>query len=807
MPLALCLALIMLLCTPMGAQQLRPASSAEIYGNLLRLRTMTSVLYVAAHPDDENTRLLSWLARGRHIRTSYLSLTRGDGGQNIIGGEQGAALGLIRTHELLAARALDGAEQYFARPIDFGFSKNPEETFRQWDNAKLVDDVKRIINRLRPDVVICRFPKDSMAGHGQHSASAIVTEQAMQACMADAASCKPKRLLFNAFRFGNRSTIRDGMFRLQVGEYDPLLGMGYGELAGISRSLHKSQGAGTPQTPGVQPEYFQTLLGEAPVNSLFDGIDTTWSRVGRPDIGRAIDSVIAAFDMLQPHRSVDALLRIRRAIATVNDAYWSAQKLREIDAIVLSCIGLTADATVPVATALAGDTMTSTLRVTTRAQRAVTLALAQWPDGTTRSGVPCPHDSLITLQVPTRVPAGTGVTEPYWLAKDATKAFFTLTDEALLGEAVTPASLPVVLRLAIGSDTITTALTLSFKKLDPLRGDLIEELRVVPAAGIEPLSRVVMATAGAATITARIRAYAAIRDARLVVMDGDREIAAVESVTVRATTDTLVAIPVRLRATATMRIGLQMRVDGQTKSHDREVRTISYDHIPTLQYTQPAEVRVVAEPVAITAKRIAYVAGAGEYTPEFLRSLGVVVDEIDDETLLKTERLLQYDAVLVGIRAINVRPSMKFLMPALMSYVEQGGTVVMQYMTTQDMATKTLGPFPLPLSRARVTEEDAAVSILIPDHPLLRRPNTITTADFGGWVQERGLYFPEGFDARYQALLSMHDAGEQAHTGSLLYARHGKGHFVYCALSLFRQVPAGVTGGIKLLANLVSIGR
>ncbi len=802
-----CLVLILLLCVPSGAQQRRPATSAEIYGDLLRLRTMTSVLYVAAHPDDENTRLLSWLARGRHIRTSYLSLTRGDGGQNIIGGEQGAALGLIRTHELLAARALDGAEQYFARPIDFGFSKNPEETFRQWDNTKLVDDVKRIINQLRPDVVICRFPKDSMAGHGQHSASAIVTEQAMQACMADATSWKPKRLLFNAFRFGNRSTIADDMFRLQVGEYDPLLGMGYGELAGISRSLHKSQGAGTPQTPGVQPEHFRTLVGEAPQRSLFDGVDTTWSRVGRPDIGSAIDSAITTFDMLRPHRSVDALLRIRRAIATVDDAYWRTQKLREIDAIVLSCIGLTADATVPVATALAGDTVTSTLRLTTRAQRAVTLALAQWPDGTTRSGVPCPHDSLITLQVPTRVPAGTAVTEPYWLAKDANKAFFTLTDEALLGEAVTPASLPVVLRLAIGSDTITTSLTLSFKKLDPLRGDMIEELRVVPIVSIEPISRVVMTRNGTAMLSARLRAYGAVRDARVVVLDGDREVAAVDGITVRATTDTLITVPVRGASTSTLRIALQVRAEGQTTSFNREVRTISYDHIPTLQYTQPAEVRVIADPIAITAKRIAYVAGAGEYTPDFLRSLGVVVDEIDDETLLKTERLLQYDAVLVGIRAINVRPSMKFLMPALMSYVEQGGTVVMQYMTTQDMATKTLGPFPLPLSRARVTEEDAEVKVIVPDHPLLRRPNTITTADFTGWVQERGLYFPEGYDSRYQALLSMHDAGEQPHAGSLLYARHGKGHFVYCALSLFRQVPAGVTGGIKLLANLVSIGR
>lgn len=802
---ALCLAVVAVASA--AAQQQRPQPSAVVYGDLLRLRSLTSVLYVAAHPDDENTRLLAWLARGRHIRTSYLSLTRGDGGQNIIGGEQGAALGLIRTHELLAARSLDGAEQYFARPIDFGFSKNPDETFRQWDKATLVSDVKRIINALRPDVVICRFPKDSMAGHGQHSASAIVTEEAVAACLADPTSWKPTRLLFNAFRFGNRSTISDDMFRLQVGEYDPLLGMGYGELAGISRSLHKSQGAGTPQTPGVQPEHFKTLIGTAPQRSLFDGIDTTWSRIGRADIGREVDAAIAAFDMLQPHRSVDALLRIRRMIVGIADVYWRTQKLREVDAILLSCIGLTADATVPVATALAGDTMTSTLRITTRAQRAVTLALAAWPDGTSRSNVPCVHDSLLSLQVRTTIPAQVPVSEPYWLVNDAKKAFFTLTNEALLGQAVTPPTLVVRLLLAMDGDTIETSVPLSVKRLDPLRGDVIEALRIVPDVSIEPLLRVVQAKNGRATLSARIRAYAAVRNATLVVLDGTTELATVSNIAVRATTDTLVSVNVPVRSTATLRLGLRLaNAAGRTSTHTRQVMTMAYDHLPTLQFTQPAEVRVVATPIAITAKRIAYVAGAGEYTPEWLRSMGVTVDEVDDETLLKTDQLLAYDAVLVGIRAINVRPSMQFLMPALMRYVEQGGTLVMQYMTTQDMATKDLGPFPIPLSRARVTEEDAVVTMLQPTHALCTTPNAVTATDFDGWVQERGLYFPEGYDSRYQALFAMHDSGEKAHNGSLLYASYGKGHYIYCALSLFRQIPAGVPGGMKLLANLLSIG-
>lgn len=785
------------------AQQHTPSPAATIYGDLLRLRSMTSVLYVAAHPDDENTRLLSWLATGRHIRTGYLSLTRGDGGQNIIGGEQGAALGLIRTHELLAARRLDGAEQYFARAIDFGFSKNATETFRQWDSAALVQDVITVLQSFRPDVVICRFPKDSMAGHGQHAASAILAEAAVRSVLQDPSAWHPTRLLFNAFRFGDRSTIRDDMFKLEVGHYDPLLGMGYGELAGISRSLHRSQGAGTPRTPGVQPEHFQTWVGERPVSSLFNGIDTTWSRVGRADIGRAIDAIITSFDMRAPDRSLPALLDLRRQIASVADAFWRSRKLAELDAILLACIGLTADATVNVPTALPGDSLRCVLRVTTRAGRAVTLASVQWPNTTTTPMLRCAHDSLVTMEQRIVVPPSTPVTEPYWLALEPDAWLFRVARTGAVGMAVTPPQLTARVSMLLDADTITATLPISFKKLDPLDGDVIEELRITPPVSIEPVTRVVLAKQGKATISVRVRAYAPVRNATLHVLDGDRVVTSIERVSIRATTDTLINVSVALASTATVRIGMRM---GEVV-YDRYVSTITYDHLPTLQYTQPATVRVVTEPVAITAKRIAYIKGAGEYTPEFLQSIGCTVDEITDETILRTTDLLAYDAVLVGIRAVNTRPSMKFLMPALMQYVERGGTLVMTYMTTQDMSTKDLGPFPLPLSRARVTEEDAEVTILRPEHPLMLRPNRITKDDFAGWVQERGLYFPAGFDARYEPILAMHDTNEAMSNGPLLYARHGKGHYVYCALSLFRQIPAGVPGGMRLLANMLSVGR
>lgn len=784
------------------AQQRTPTPSHRIVGQLHRLKTLTSVLYVAAHPDDENTRLLAWLATGQHIRTGYLSITRGDGGQNIIGSEQGAPLGLIRTHELLAARKLDGAEQYFARAIDFGFSKNPEETFRQWDDSTLTYDVARVIHDFKPDVVICRFPKDSMAGHGQHSASAILAEKAMRMCQTDLMFWKPKRLLFNAFRFGNRSTITDGMFRLEVGHYDPLLGMGYGELAGISRSLHKSQGAGTPQIPGVQPEFFATLIGDPPVKSLFDGIDTTWGRVGRPEIGAVIDQIIARFDMLHPERSIDALLELRRMMISVTDRDWRTVKLAELHDIILSCMGLTADVTVNTPTIVTGDTIAPVIRVTTRAGRTIRLGQIVYPSGRFLKDIDLGNDLNRVIE-DVRAPFFGPITEPYWLSRDAKGALFTIPDETLLGRATSPPSISVMLRFAFGKDTIPARIPLSFKKLDPLKGDVIEELRVVPHVSIEPLSRVVVSSDGAPAIGIRVRAYKAVQGAELVCFDGAKEIAVVKGIDVRASTDTMITMRPTLHASSTLRF--MMRI--ADADHTRQVSTISYDHLPTLQYTQPATVRVIVEPIKIRAKRIAYVAGAGEFTPEFLRSLGVVVDEINDETILKTDELLRYDAVLVGIRAVNTRKSMQFLMPSLMTYVERGGTLVMSYMTTQDMATKTLGPYPFVLGRARVTEEDAPVRVQKADHPLLAGPNRITAGDFDGWVQERGLYFAESIDPRYETPLSMNDTKEAPNSGSLLYARYGKGHYVYCALSLFRQLPAGVPGGMRILANLLSIGK
>ncbi len=800
----------------LAAQSLSPLPSGMVYGKVKGLRHLTSVLYVAAHPDDENTRLLAWLASGQNIRTAYLSITRGDGGQNILGDEQGAALGLIRTYELLEARKLDGAEQFFARAVDFGFSKAAAETFTKWDTVLLIADVIRVIRTVRPDVVICRFPPNEQAGHGHHAASAILTQRAfeyihgtLQLSDADAQRMSdalrgttpwtPARLLFNAFRFGQRNTISDTMFSIPVGQYDAHLGMGYGELAGISRSIHRSQGVGTPSNPGVQREYFATWHGSPPVRSLFDGVDTTWNRVGRPDVAAAVDRIVQAFNFEQPARSLPALFELRRTINTVQDEWWRMQKLRELDAIIVMCMGLKADVTTAVPTVLAGNAVETTVRITQRTGGDVRLLSATWPDGASMQPTVIPHDSAVITQVTTTIPTTIQPTQPHWLRGYTGGAMFTAggstADDLILP--TKPSELTVTITLLVGSDTVVVTVPLSYKKLDPLRGDVFQPLRVTPIASVEPITTVVRGTANALA-TFRITAYADVSNG-LLELAGSAP-SQLRGITLKANTDTVVTVPIPQGVTG--RVGAYLLLDDAVI--DATVRTLTYDHVPTLQYLEPAVITVLPATIRMPGKRIGFLSGAGEKTPDVLRGLGVEIEEIGASGEVHADRLATYGAVLVGIRACNVRKQMANMLPTLLEYVRNGGTLVMQYNTMQDVQVAQLGPYPFQLSRKRVTQEDAPVTLLQPTHPVFQQPNVITQSDFANWVQERCLYVPEEFSEQYTPLLSMQDSGEEPLTGSLLYARYGSGVFIYTSLALWRQVPAGVPGAIKLMCNLLS---
>ncbi|MBA3827449.1 MAG: PIG-L family deacetylase [Taibaiella sp.] len=802
------------------AQQVRPATSAEVYHELQQLRHLTSVLYVAAHPDDENTRLLAWLVNEKNIRTAYLSLTRGDGGQNILGSEQGPALGLIRTHELMEARKLDGAGQFFSRAIDFGFSKNKEETFNHWNEYLLTNDVVWVMRKFRPDVVICRFPPDARAGHGQHAASAVIAAKAFKLAgdkmqftehLHYYSAWQPKRILFNSYRFGDRNTTAEDQLKLTVGQYMPQMGMGAGELAGLSRSVHKSQGAGTPSVAGVQTEYFKLVDGDTLSKALWDGIDITWNRVARPDIGEEVQSIIAQYDYKHPDESLPALIALRKKIATVNDDYWRKEKLEEIDNIILHCTGLLAELYTNRPQAIAGASLPFTLHVIARGHNTIRLTAIKWIDKDTAMNLKINTDSLLSFTHVISVPAGTPLTQPYWLANaHMEEALFSIPADTLAGLPETPNNLNATITLKIGGEYFDVKVPLSYKKLDPVKGDVVEGLRIVPDVTVSFTAGLLITQPdGSVATSIRLHSYKDVPAATLTVGSGKLNVT-VANLHLRADNDTIVPIFIsaaqsKMAGTGDYFVSAQVTANGKT--YDKEQHIISYSHIPTLQYFTDANAKVLRKNWKCTVKKIAYVEGAGDYIPTFLRLAGLQVDVLKEADLTDAARLKQYDAIITGVRSVNVEKRMAWWMPVLLNYVQNGGTLVMQYNTLQDMSTTKLGPYPFTLTDKRVTEENAAVTFLHPEHKLLNYPNKITQNDMTDWVQERGLYFATKWDAHYTPLFRMNDAGEDPQDGSTLYTPYGKGQYIYTSLSFFRQLPAGNKGAIRLLMNMLSAGK
>lgn len=806
---------LLLLCSfgAANAQQVHPDNAGKIYHKIATLKHLTSVLYVAAHPDDENTRLLGWLVNDRNIRTSYLSLTRGDGGQNILGSEQGAALGLIRTHELMEARKIDGAGQFFTRAVDFGFSKSYQETFKHWDKQILVNDAVSVIQKFRPDVIICRFPPDTRAGHGHHASSAIIAEEAFKACKQQV--WVPKRILFNSFRFGDRNTTAENQFKLTVGQYLPFLGMGSGELAGLSRSVHKSQGAGTPSVPGVQTEYFKLVDGDTLIHSLFDGIDITWGRADRKDIGEDIQDIIDNYDFNHPDASLPALLAVRKKIEDVKDAYWREEKLAEINDVILDCTGFMAELYTSKPQATRGVTLPFTLHVIARTHTPVSVVSVKWigwQSGDTITNMPLGNDSLYTLQHNITIPTTTAITQPYWLSAPSNNAaFYNIPDPKLLGLPETPNNLNAIVKLKIGTTIFDVPVPLSYKKLDPVKGDVVEQLRIVPDVSVEFVTNLeITHPDGSADVTVRLRPFRNLSDAQLTLRSDNGEVTATNKFNLTGNADTLIQIhftPAQVLKMGKNDFTVYASLATATDVYSSTQHVIQYSHLPVLQYFTKPYIKVLRNNWKCTAKRVGVIEGPGDFTVTFLRLAGLQVDVLKESDVTNVAKLKKYDAIVTGIRAVNVEKRMAAWLPTLLKYADDGGTLVMQYNTLQDLSTTQFGPYPFTLSDKRVTQEDATVNFVDPKIRLLNYPNKITQDDFKDWVQERGLYFASKWDDRYQPVFSMNDEGEPALTGSTLYAKVGKGNYIYTSLSFSRQLPAGNEGAIRLFMNMISAGK
>lgn len=802
------------------AQQVRPSKSSEIYRELKTLRHIPKVLYLAAHPDDENTGLLSWLINDQDVETAYLSLTRGDGGQNLLGTEQGAALGLIRTHELLEARKLDGAKQFFTRAIDFGFSKNTDDTFKQWDADSITADVVWVIRKFRPDVIICRFPPTAAAGHGQHAASAVVAEKAFKAAadknmfpgqLKYVEVWQPKRLLWNTFRFGSVNTTSEDQLKVTVGQYDAQMGMGYGELAGLSRSLHKSQGAGTQSVAGVRTEYFTHVLGVPAKESLFDKIPMNWSDKGIADIDELIDIILLSFDYNHPDKSLHGLLMIRQKIAALQDANLKRDKLAAIDQIILSCAGFMGEVVTTQPEAIAGDSYNFKLNLIARSSTPISLEQVNWINQTDKINRRISGDSLITIERKIQIPANSSLTEPYWLAKQAKNAAtFSVANDTLIGLPEAEPALNVAIVLRIGAEKFEVNLPLSYKKLDPVKGDVVEGLRLIPALDLNFAEPVYFAKEKEGlTVTLRLKANKNINYGKVSFKIGSTVIKTFTGINLVENTVTIkdFIIPVEdLAKIKTSQNKLEAVFNTEKDEFTKGQIIIQYPHLPTLQYFVPATSWLLKGDVKVTAKKIGYIEGAGDLIPEFLRQAGLQVDVLNEADILNPLKLASYDAIVTGVRVINTEKRIKNWQSALKTYVENGGTIVMQYNTTQDMALQDFGVYPLSIGGKRVTEENAEVKFLNPDQRLLNYPNKITADDFKGWVQERGAYFPDSWDKKYEPLFEMHDTGEEPLQGSTLFAKYGKGNFIYTPLAFFRQLPAGNVGAARLFFNFISAG-
>ncbi|MFP3590842.1 PIG-L family deacetylase [Chryseobacterium sp. SIMBA_038] len=812
-----------------SAQQVRPSKSSEIYREIKTLKHLPKVLYLAAHPDDENTGLLSWLINDQNVETGYLSLTRGDGGQNLLGTEQGAALGLIRTHELLEARKLDGAQQFFTRAIDFGFSKNTTDTFKQWDENSIIADVVWAIRKFRPDVIICRFPPTAAAGHGQHAASAVVAEKAFKLAGDKTAFpdqlkyvnvWQPKRVLWNTFRFGNNNTTAENQLKVTVGQYDAQLGMGYGELAGLSRSLHKSQGAGTQSVAGIKTEYFSHVIGEPAKATLFDGITKTWTSQGNADIDQSLDKIISDFNFNEPDRSLPALLVLRKKVTALQDSDLKKDKIKSLDNIILSCAGFMGEAVTNQAEAVVGDHYNFRLNLISRAANPVVLEDIKWLSQSESFNRKLSKDSLITIQHDIQIPADAILTEPYWLAKPPTNAAtFSVPNDTLIGLPEAESPLNVLIGLKIGSEKFQVKLPLSFKKLDPVRGDVVEALRIVPALELkftQPLYLVKENEDLHLSLNFKINSNKQFSNGKVNLLYNGERLGGgdLKSMNGKDFSVDYVIPKTKLASIKSNQLQLDANFVADGVTYNKKQVLIQYPHLPSLQYFTPATVTVMKGDIQAKVKKVGYIQGAGDFIPEFLRIAGIQVDVLKDEDFYgnldesggngSQNKLSQYDAIVFGVRANNTEKKLGRWMPFLWSYVKAGGNLVMQYNTNQDTTVNQLGMYNFNIANKRVTEENAEVKFFNPNHKLLNFPNKITTNDFKGWVQERGAYFPDQWDAAYEPLFEMHDTNEEPLQGSTLYAKYGKGNFIYTPLAFFRQLPAGNVGAARLFLNFLS---
>ena len=796
-----------------------------------KLNFLGTALYVAAHPDDENTSLISYMANHEKARTVYLSMTRGDGGQNLIGPELRELLGVLRTHELLAARHMDGGEQRFTRANDFGFSKHPKETLKIWDKDKVLADVVWTIRQIKPDVIINRFDHRTPGStHGHHTSSAILSMEAFDLAndpnvyseqLEQTTTWQPKRIFYNTswWQYGSQEAFekvdKSGMVSLDVGTYYPELGLSNNEIASMARSQHLCQGFGRLTDRGSDMEYIELLKGDMPKsNDVFEGINTTWSRVkGGEAIGDILYKVEANFDFQNPSKHIPELVRAYQLLQKVEDKHWRTLKSEELKNIISAAAGLYLEASSASASTTPGSKATINIETINRSSQNVTLKDIQ----IVGAGAKLTPNKVLgdnqkeNFEVNFTVPANTPYTSPYWLNEPGTLGTYTVNDQSLIGKPETPSAFKAIFNLEIDGVEIPFEKSVVHRYSKPDRGELYEPFAILPEV-TSKIDEKVLIFADSDTKSVQVKIRAGKND-----VSGTVELdhpmgwkVSPNSIPFSiAQKGEEISVIFEVTPPSTESEGkIEPKVSVGNKIYRDELVEIDYNHIPKQSILLPSEAKVVRMDIRKSGEHIAYIMGAGDNVPESLEQIGYQVHVVDPNDIQHGD-LDKYDAVVVGIRAYNVVDALKFKQPVLFDYVKNGGTMIVQYNTAGRWASQfeNIAPYEVTLSRDRVTDENAEVKILAPNNSLVNFPNTITEKDFDGWVQERGLYYPSQWSSEFTPILSMQDEGETEKQGSLIVAPYGEGHYIYTGLSFFRELPVGVSGAYKLFANMLSIGK
>jgi LmbE family N-acetylglucosaminyl deacetylase len=808
------------------AQAPQTWTSADIYLAIKKLNVLGSVLYVAAHPDDENTGLITYLSKDRLYRTGYLSMTRGDGGQNLIGDEQGIDLGLIRTQELLAARRIDGGEQFFTRAFDFGFSKNPEETFTKWDKEKILSDVVWVIRKFQPDIIITRFPTTGEGGHGHHTASAILANEAFTAAADPTRFVEQlkyvqiwqvKRVLWNTFNFGGTNTQSDSQYKLDVGGYNPLLGKSYGEIAAEGRSQHKSQGFGVPAGRGESLQFFTATKGDQPKNDLMEGIDVSWKKVNGGDaIEKMVNDISSSFDFLHPENSVKGLVQLYRALNAMPAGYWRNKKLDETRQLIEQCSGLWIDVFTTEQFAVQTDSIRFNFQFNNRLGVNATIKGFVVDGFDSLMGQPLAKNRNINFAKTIFVPSSKPITQPYWLETKMETGYFNVNDQTKIGIPDIQPSYVLTVKINIEGEDLNFSRAVKYKFTDPVRGELYWPLVVVPPVLITPSEdlKIIMNGNDKANGTVSIKGLKRNFTGKMVAFSESdmKPLTNFSFSTKKVRVDSKgqsLSLDFNgndIKTSSNVLFGITDTLGNNLIKSDKH--EIKHDHIPAINYFHDADVALKVVNVETYGKKIGYIVGAGDKVPEALEQMGYEVNRLNQKEIAKNP-LDKFDAIIVGVRAYNTLDWLGNYYDKLMKYVENGGNLIVQYNTNNFISNvrSKMGPYDFTISRNRVTDENATVTFLKPEHPALNFPNKINQDDFKGWIQERSIYDAIDTTGKFEKIFAMNDPGEKPDDGSLLIAKYGRGYFTYTGLVFFRELPAGVPGAYRLLANLIALNR